>query len=121
MYFDVNKNKLSAILKSEGFGKKININTKIKSKIDLKTLSDALQIPDLKLLEILTQILFPKEFTMQKKKNFQLLKDILIVTNGSLKTTYYPKPIEKINIKADLNCPTTDFKDAYFDTFSSNF
>ena len=45
LYFDVNKNKLSAILISDGFGDKLTIDTKVKSKLDLAFLSNALQIP----------------------------------------------------------------------------
>lgn len=111
LYFDVNKNKLSAILKSEGFGKKLTINTKIKSKIDLKTLSDALQIPDMKLTGNLDTDIVSKGIYNAEEKKFPITKGYFNWTNGSLKTTYYPKPIEKINIKADLNSPTNDFKD----------
>ncbi len=112
LYFDVNKDKLSAILKSEGFGKKINISTKIKSKIDLKTLSDALQIPNMKITGNLDTDIVSKGIYNTEEKKFPITKGYFNLSNGSLKTTYYPKPIEKINFKADLNCPTSDFKDA---------
>lgn len=112
LYFDVNKNKLSAILKSEGFGKKFNIDTKIKSKIDLKTLSDALQIPNMKITGNLDTDIISKGIYNAEEKKFPITKGFFNLTNGSLKTTYYPKPIEKINFKADLNCPTSDYKDA---------
>lgn len=112
LYFDVNKNKLSAILKSEGFGNKMNIDTKIKSKIDLKTLSDALQIPNMKITGNLDTDIVSKGIYNADEKKFPITKGFFNVTNGSLKTTYYPKPIEKINFKADLNCPTSAFKDA---------
>ncbi|MFC4738922.1 AsmA-like C-terminal region-containing protein [Flavobacterium ponti] len=112
LYFDVNKNKLSAILKSEGFGKKINIDTKVKSKIDLKTLSDALQIPNMKITGNLDTDIVSKGIYNAEEKKFPITKGYFNLSNGSLKTTYYPKPIEKINFKADLNCPTSAFKDA---------
>jgi AsmA protein len=112
LYFDVNKNKLSAILKSEGFGNKINIETKIKSKIDLKTLSDALQIPNMKITGNLDTDIISKGVYNAEEKKFPITKGYFNLSNGSLKTTYYPKAIEKINFKADLNCPTSAFKDA---------
>jgi len=112
LYFDVNKNKLSAILKSEGFGNKIKINTKIKSQIDLKTLSDALQIPDIKLTGNLDTDIVSKGIYNKDEQKFPITKGYFNVTNGSLKTSYYPKSIDKINIKANLNCSTSDFKDA---------
>ena len=112
LYFDVNKNKLSAILKSEGFGNEIKINTKIKSKIDLKMLSDAFQIPNIQLTGNLDTDIVSNGTYIADEKKFPITKGYFNVTNGSLKTSYYPKPIEKINIKADLNCPTPEFKDA---------
>ena len=44
LYFDVNKNKLSAILISDGFGEQLTIDSKVKSKLDLSFISNALQI-----------------------------------------------------------------------------
>ncbi|WP_339835941.1 AsmA-like C-terminal region-containing protein [uncultured Flavobacterium sp.] len=112
LYFDINKSKLSAILKSDGFGKKIKIDTKIKSKIDLKTLSDALQIPDIELTGNLDTDIISKGIYDVEEKKFPITKGYFNLNNGSIKTTYYSKPIEKISFKADLNCPTSDFKDA---------
>lgn len=112
LYFDLNKNKLSAILKSQGFGKKITIDTKIKSKIDLKMLSDALQLPTMKITGNLDTDIVSKGVYNADEEKFPITKGYFNLSNGSLKTTYYPKPIEKINFKADLNCPTSNFKDA---------
>lgn len=114
LYFDINKNKLSAILKSEGFGNNIKVDAKVKSKIDLKTLSDALQIPNMNITGKLDTDIVSKGIYNKVDKKFPITKGYFNVTNGSLKTTYYPKPIENINIKANLNCPTSDFKDASF-------
>jgi AsmA protein len=112
LYFDLNKNKLSAILKSKGFGKKLTIDTKIKSKIDLKMLSDALQLPTMKISGNLDTDIVSKGIYNADEEKFPITKGYFNLSNGSLKTTYYPKPIEKINFKADLNCPTSNFKDA---------
>lgn len=114
LYFDINKNKLSAILKSEGFGNNIKVDAKVKSKIDLKTLSDALQIPNMNITGKLDTDFVSKGIYNKNEQKFPITKGYFNVTNGSLKTTYYPKPIENINIKANLNCPTSDFKDASF-------
>lgn len=112
LYFDLNKNKLSAILKSQGFGKKLTIDTKIKSKIDLKMLSDALQLPTMKISGNLDTDIVSKGIYNADEEKFPITKGYFNLSNGWLKTTYYPKPIEKINFKADLNCPTSNFKDA---------
>lgn len=121
LYFDINKNKLSAILKSEGFGNNIKVDAKVKSKIDLKTLSDALQIPNMNITGKLDTDFVSKGIYNKNEQKFPVTKGYFNVTNGSLKTTYYPKPIENINIKADLNCPTSDFKDASFVISTATF
>lgn len=121
LYFKLNNNKLSAILISDGFGKKMDIDVKIKSKIDLKLLNDALQIPDFKLTGLLDTDLVSKGTYNKEAKKFPVTKGFFNVTNGSIKTAYYPKPIEKINIKAILNCPTDNFSDASFALAPANF
>lgn len=112
LYFDVNKNKLSVILKSEGFGNKINIDTKIKSNIDLKTLSDAFKITNIQVTGKLDADLVSKGIYNTKEQKLPITKGFFNVTNGSLKTSYYPKLIEKINIKANLDFPTANYNDA---------
>jgi AsmA protein len=121
LYFDVKKNNLSAVLKSEGFGNKINIDTKIKSKIDLKILSDVLQIPDVKMTGKLDADIVSIGTYNANEQKTPITKGYFNISNGSLKTSYYPKPIQKINIKAELNCPTTDFKDVYLKILPATF
>lgn len=114
LYFDVNKNKLSAILLSEGFGKKINIDTKIKSNLDLGFLSNALQVPNLKLAGKLDVDVVSRGTYSKNDKKFPITKGNFEIKNGIIQTAYYPKPIQNINIKANLNSPTGDFKNASF-------
>jgi len=111
LYFNVNNNKLSALLKSEGFGKKIQIDTKIKSKLDLGFLSNALQIPNFKLAGKLDADIVAKGNYNSEEHKFPVTKGTFDITNGRLQTAYYPKAIENINIKAKLNCATDNFKD----------
>jgi AsmA protein len=114
LYFDVNKNNLSAILISDGFGKKITIDSKIKSKLDLAFLSNALQIPNFKLAGNLdTDIVSKGNYNIEDKK-FPVTKGNFVLKNGFIQTSYYPKPIQNINLKAVLISPTNDFKDASF-------
>ncbi|WP_445720080.1 hypothetical protein [Flavobacterium sp.] len=121
LYFDVNKNNLSAILISDGFGDKLTIDTKIKSKLDLAFLSNALQIPNFKLAGNLDTDIVSKGNYSKEDKKFPITKGNFELKNGLIQTSYYPKPIQKINVKANLNSPTTDFKDASFVISSSNF
>lgn len=121
LYFKLNNNKLSAILISDGFGKQMDIDAKIKSKIDLKFINDALQIPDFKVTGLLDTDLVSKGTYNKETRKFPVTKGFFNVTNGSIRTAYYPKPIEKINIKAILNCPTDNFSDASFALAPANF
>ncbi|WP_291107906.1 AsmA-like C-terminal region-containing protein, partial [Flavobacterium sp. UBA6195] len=121
LYFDVNKNKLSAILISDGFGEQLKIDSKVKSKLDLAFLSNALQIPNFKLAGSLDADIVSKGDYIKKDKKFPVTKGKFEFTNGFIQTTYYPKPIQNINLKANLNSPTGDFKDASFILSPANF
>ena len=121
LYFDVNKNNLSAILISDGFGKKITLDSKVKSKLDLAFLSNALQVPNFKLAGSLDADIVSKGDYIKKDKKFPITKGNFEIKNGLIQTAYYPKPIQNINLKANLNSPTGDFKDASFVLSPANF
>ena len=121
LYFDVNKNKLSAVLISDGFGKKITIDSKIKSKLDLSFVSNALQVPNFKLAGNLDADIISKGNFNKEDKKFPITKGNFELKNGLIQTAYYPKPIQNINLKASLNSPTGDFKDASFILSPTNF
>lgn len=121
LYFDVNKNKLSAVLISDGFGKKITIDSKVKSKLDLSFVSNALQVPNFKLAGNLDADIISKGNFNKEDKKFPITKGNFELKNGLIQTAYYPKPIQNINLKASLNSPTGDFKDASFILSPTNF
>lgn len=121
LYFDVNKNNLSAILISDGFGKKIAIDSKVKSKLDLAFLSNALQVPNFKLAGNLDADIVSKGNYNKEDKKFPITKGKFEIKNGFIQTAYYPKPIQNINLKANLNSTTGDFKDASFVLSPANF
>ncbi|MCW1147372.1 AsmA-like C-terminal region-containing protein [Flavobacterium lacisediminis] len=121
LYFDVNKNNLSAILISDGFGKKITIDSKVKSKLDLAFLSNALQVPNFKLAGNLDAEIVSKGIYSKEDKKFPITKGNFEIKNGLIQTAYYPKPIQNINLKANLNSPTGNFKDASFILSPANF
>ena len=121
LYFDVNKNNLSAILISDGFGKKITIDSKVKSKLDLAFLSNALQIPNFKLAGNLDADIVSKGNYSKEDKKFPITKGNFEIKKGLIQTSYYPKPIQNINLKANLNSPTGNFKDASFILSPANF
>lgn len=121
LYFDVNKNNLSAILISDGFGKKITIDSKVKSKLDLAFLSNALQIPNFKLAGNLDADIVSKGNYSKEDKKFPITKGNFEIKKGLIQTAYYPKPIQNINLKANLNSTTGNFKDASFELSPANF
>ena len=121
LYFDINKNKLSAFLISDGFGDKININSKIKSKLDLEFLSNALQIPNFKVAGNLDADVISKGTYNKKEKTFPVTDGRFEIKNGFIQTVFYPKPIQNINLKANFKSPTSEFKDASFILSPANF
>ena len=121
LYFDVNNNKLSAILVSDGFGERLKIDSKVKSKLDLSFVSNALQIPNFKLAGNLDADIVSKGDYIKKDKKFPITKGKFELANGLIQTAFYPKPIQNINVKANLNSPTGDFKDASFVLSPANF
>jgi len=121
LYFDVNKNNLSAILISDGFGEKMTVDSKIKSKLDLAFLNNALQIPNFKLAGNLDADIISKGNYSKKEKKFPVTSGNFELKNGFIQTAYYPKPIQNINLKAKLNSTTGNFKDASFVLSPANF
>ena len=90
----------------------------MKSKLDLAFLSNA-SSEFFKLAGSLDANIVSKGDYIKKDKKFPVTKGKFEFTNGFIQTTYYPKPIQNINLKANLNSPTGDFKDASFYSFSS--
>lgn len=121
LYFDVNKNNLSAILISDGFGEKMTVDSKIKSKLDLAFLNNALQIPNFKLAGNLDADIISKGNYSKKEKKFPVTSGNFELKNGFIQTAYYPKPIQNINLKAKLNSTTGNFKEASFVLSPANF
>jgi len=121
LFFNCNKNSLSAILKSTGLGNGMDIHTKIKSNVDLGFVDNALRIPSVDLKGKLNA-------NIVANGKYDVTKKVLPVTtgnfqweNGSLKTDYYPNAIQNINLNATLNNPTGTFKDAQINIQKANF
>ncbi|SHJ38772.1 AsmA family protein [Flavobacterium haoranii] len=121
LYFDVNKNNLSAILKSTGFGDVMQVDTKIKSNLDLGFVSSALQIPNFELGGKLNADVVANGTYDTKKRLFPKAKGTFNWENGTIKTAYYPNPIQNIQLDAKLDNPSGYFKDASLDITKGHF
>lgn len=121
LYFDVNKNNLSAILKSSGFGDVMQIDSKIKSNLDLGFVSSALQIPNFELGGKLNADVVANGNYDTKKRLFPKAKGTFNWENGSIKTAYYPNAIQNIQLHAKLDNPSGYFKDASLNIAKTHF
>lgn len=114
LYFVVGKDYFSGIVKTEGLGKVISINSKIKSNLNLEKLNKAIGINNLIVKGKLDIDVLAKGIYSAEEHNFPITNGKFHLTNGFLKTAYYPNPIQDININANLENKTGNFKDIAF-------
>lgn len=111
LYFIVGKEYFSGNIKTEGIGKSILINSKIKSKLDLEKLNRAIGIDNLLMKGQMQLDLVTKGIYNAEEKKFPATNGKFHLTNGMLKTTYYPKPIQDITLDATLQNTKGTFDD----------
>lgn len=114
LYFVLGKDYFSGIVKTEGLGKSIAINSKIKSNIDLEKLNKAIGINGLVVKGKLNIDAVANGIYNTEERKFPVTNGKFNLANGYLKTSYYPNPIQNINIKANLENKTGNFKDIAF-------
>ncbi|RUT71015.1 AsmA family protein [Flavobacterium cupreum] len=110
--FSLNINK--DYLKSKFYMKGITapeINAEFKARINLEKLNKALGIPDLELKGILASDIKANGKFDQKNKLFPVTKGVIDLTNGYLKTKYYPNPITNIVVKSKIENQKGTFRD----------
>ncbi|WP_051197441.1 AsmA family protein [Flavobacterium soli] len=114
LYFMVGKDYFSGIVKTEGFGESIAIKSKIKSDLNLEKLNKAIGINDLVLKGKLNIDILADGVYNSKNHKFPVTKGKFHLVDGFIKTEYYPNPIQNININANLENKTGNFKDIAF-------
>lgn len=114
LYFVVGQDYFSGIVKTEGFGKSISVNSKIKSKLNLEKLNNAIGIKDLVLKGKLNIDIIANGIYNVEERKFPVTNGKFNLTDGYVKTSYYPNPIQNINVNANLNNTTGNFKDIAF-------
>ncbi|WP_026976528.1 AsmA-like C-terminal region-containing protein [Flavobacterium tegetincola] len=111
LYFTVGKEYFSGNIKTQGIGKSIQINSKIKSKLDLEKLNRAIGIENLLMKGQMDLDLIVNGIYNANERKFPVTNGKFHLTNGMLKTTYYPKPIQNITLNATLENKKGTFED----------
>lgn len=107
---NINKDYLKSRFYMEGMNTP-DITAEFKAKIDLEKLNKALGIPDLTLKGILIGDVKANGKFDQKNKLFPVTKGAIDLTNGYLKTKYYPNPITNIVVKSKIENQKGTFRD----------
>ncbi|SCY50968.1 AsmA family protein [Flavobacterium caeni] len=111
IFFNVGKDYFKAIVKSEGMSKPV-IDARVQSELDLQKMDQAFGIDNIDLKGKL-------DMNIVSKGTYDKTKDLFPVTNGkfslqnaSVQTTYYPQPIQNINLVASLTNRNGAFQDS---------
>ncbi|TCN60634.1 hypothetical protein D0809_01920 [Flavobacterium circumlabens] len=88
-----------------------DINAEFRARINLEKLNKALGIPDVELKGILISDVKANGKFDQKNKLFPVTKGVIDLTNGYLKTKYYPNPITNIVVKSKIENQKGTFQD----------
>jgi AsmA protein len=107
---NINKDYLKSKFYMKGL-KTPDINAEFKARINLEKLNKALGIPDLELKGILVSDVKANGKFDQKNKLFPVTKGVIDLTNGYLKTKYYPNPITNIVVKSKIENQKGTFRD----------
>jgi AsmA protein len=110
IYFDVGKDFFNGNLIVSGLSNPM-IDARIRSKLDLAKLDQALGIENMDLKgSFYANIVSKGEYNKQLKK-FPITKGNLELKNGFVKSIYYPNPIKNIQFKALANNATSELND----------
>lgn len=102
IYFNVGKDYVKAILKSEGLSTP-KINANIKSKIDLASLDQALGLSNMELRGVLKVDIISNGVYDKVKHLVPVTNGTLEFKNGFIQTDYYPNPIKNINFIGSIS------------------
>ncbi|MFN8325429.1 AsmA family protein [Flavobacterium sp.] len=102
IFLNVDKDYLKAIIKSQGLSKP-KVNALIKTKIDLSKLDRALGLQNMDLKGVLNTNILAKGYYDYKNGKIPVISGSVNLKNGYIKTDYYPNPIQKINLLANIN------------------
>lgn len=110
IYFEVGKDFLNGNVILKGLSNP-SIDARIRSKMDLAKLNQALGIQNVDIKGILKTNITAKGIYNKDQKQFPITNGDFSLKNGFLKTEYYPNPIQEINFFASAENKTGSFKD----------
>ena len=110
IFFNVGANYLKAIVKSKGLNNP-NIDANIKASLDLQKMDRAFGFENMDLKGMLQMDVVSKGVYNPTKKTFPVTKGDVVLKNGSIKTEYYPNPIENINLNTKITNRSGALKD----------
>jgi AsmA protein len=110
IYFDVGKDFFNGNIKTVGLSKP-SIDAKIRSKLNLEKVNQALGIEGLILKGDFKADITSKGNYNKEEKKFPITKGDLSLKNGYLKTKYYPNPIQNIHLDSKINTTSHEFED----------
>jgi AsmA protein len=120
LFFNVGKDYFKGIVKMQGLQKPM-VDINVQSALDLGKLQRALGLKDFYVSGVLNSDIKAKGLLDLAKHKLPVSKGRLVWQNGSLKTPYYPHPIEKINLTANITEPTGQYKDLTVNIPASSF
>ncbi len=101
LFFNVGKDYLKAIVKSKGL-KEPQIQANIQASLDLQKLDQAIGLENMALKGLLKMNVVSNGVYDKAKSVFPKTKGTVNLQAVTIQTKYYPKPIENINLKANL-------------------
>lgn len=110
IFFNVGNDYLKAIVKSTGLKKPI-LEAKIKASLDLQKIDRAFGFENMDLKGMLKMDITSKGKYDKKNNLFPVTKGDISLKNTTIKTQYYPNPIENINFIAKISNSNGALKD----------
>lgn len=110
LFFNLGKDYFSGIVETVGL-ETPNVKAKVKSQLNLGTLHRALGIQNMDFKGTLKTDIVANGKYNAAEHLFPVTKGNLVLQNASLKTIYYPNPIENINLTANILNTSGKYKD----------
>jgi AsmA protein len=104
------KNRLNGYFKIGNLAE-MPVEARFKGRCNLAEISQVIPLDSLTLGGILDIDATVKGNYIPDDKKFPETNIKLTLTDGLVKTPYYPAPVEKVNLQAEVTCPTTEMKD----------